>query len=166
MGAFDDILLRAVLVIFAVILMTRLYGLRSFSKMSSFDFSITVAFGSVIGGFVLSPDTDIAVGAFAVLAIFLVQIALGYLRTHMSGVAGMIDNAPLLLMRDGEILPDALKEAHMTEADLIAKLREANVLSFAQVRAVVMEATGDISVLHQSGAAPDIERMIADVRVP
>jgi len=31
---------------------------------------------------------------------------------------------------------------------LYSKLREANVIQFSQVKAVVFEATGDISVLH------------------
>ena len=36
----------------------------------------------------------------------------------------------------------------MTEDDIYGKLREANVLDFDQVQAVVLESTGDISVLH------------------
>ena len=164
MDPFDDILGRALLVILTVILMTRLQGLRSFSKMSSFDFSITVAFGSVIGGFAISPDADPAIGFFAVIAIFLIQITLSIARRHLPFVPTLIDNQPLLLMRDGEVLDGALDKARMTEADLMAKLREANVLSLQQVRAVVMEATGDISVLHQTEAEIDIDRMIEGVR--
>ncbi|MFB6098832.1 MAG: YetF domain-containing protein [Salinibacter sp.] len=51
-----------------------------------------------------------------------------------------------------EVLSDNLCRANMTEADLRAKLREANVTRLAQVRAVVMGSTGDVSVLH---AHPD-----------
>ena len=164
MDLFDDILGRTLLAILTVILMTRLQGLRSFSKMSSFDFSITVAFGSVIGGVAISPDADPMIGFFAVIVIFLIQIVMSVARRRLGFVPRLIDNTPLLLMRDGAVLDGALDAAQMTEADLMAKLREANVLSMGQVRAVVMEATGDISVLHQSGSAPDIDRMIEGVR--
>lgn len=41
-----------------------------------------------------------------------------------------------------------MQEARITRADLLAKLREANVPRLDQVRAVVMETTGDVSVLH------------------
>jgi uncharacterized membrane protein YcaP (DUF421 family) len=164
MEPFDNILGRALLVILTVILMTRIQGLRSFSKMSGFDFSITVAFGSIIGGFAISPDADPMIGVFAVVTIFLIQGLLAFFRQRLGFVPRLIDNEPLLLMRDGEILTNALRRAQMTEADLMAKLREANVLSFAQVRAVVMESTGDVSVLHQDGAKPDIEKMIEGVR--
>lgn len=161
---FEDVFGRALLVIALVILMTRIQGLRSFSKMSSFDFSITVAFGSIIAGTAMAPDTDPWVGGFAVLSVFLIQIVLSYARPWLGFVPKIIDNDPLLLMRDGEIIDGALKKAQMTRADLMAKLREANVLSFGQVRAVVMEATGDISVLHQTEAEIDIDTMIEGVR--
>ena len=51
-------------------------------------------------------------------------------------------------MREGEIFDAALSETRVARADLIAKLREANALRFLDVRAVVLETTGDISVLH------------------
>jgi uncharacterized membrane protein YcaP (DUF421 family) len=36
----------------------------------------------------------------------------------------------------------------MTSVDLVGKLREANALEFSQIRAVVFEPTGDVSILH------------------
>ena len=59
-----------------------------------------------------------------------------------------MQNAPVFLMRDGEFLEDALRATRVAKSDLVAKLREANVLDLKQVRAVVLETTGDVSVLH------------------
>ena len=39
---------------------------------------------------------------------------------------------------------------------MIAKLREANVLDISEVRAVVLETTGDISVLHGESCAETV----------
>jgi len=50
-----------------------------------------------------------------------------------------------------------LRAVRMTEDDLYAKLREANVTRWDQVRAVVMESTGDVSVLHADPEAPPLE---------
>jgi len=47
-----------------------------------------------------------------------------------------------------DIQHDQLRKAKMTESDLRAKLREANVISYAQIRAVIAETTGHVSVLH------------------
>ena len=59
-----------------------------------------------------------------------------------------IDNSPILLMRDGKILHDNLKKTKITEDELRGKLREANALRLSEVKAVILETTGDVSVLH------------------
>ena len=66
------ILLRAMLVVATIIVLTRLHGLRSFSKMSSFDFAITVSIGSVLAGAVTTLTTGLWVylTALAFLAWF------------------------------------------------------------------------------------------------
>ena len=59
------------------------------------------------------------------------------------------------------ILYENLKKTKMTENDLLSKLRESNVLNFNQVKAVVFEPSGDISVLH--GDVDLEDRIIKDV---
>lgn len=46
------------------------------------------------------------------------------------------------------MINEHLKATKVTPDDIRAKLREANVTDLNQVRAVVLETTGDISVLH------------------
>lgn len=132
----------------AVILYTRIAGLRSFSKMSSFDFAMTVAIGSIIATTVLTSDPPLLQAAAALAALYLLQLGVARLRVRFDSVGRTVDNQAVLLMQDGRIIEDAMRTAAVTRSDLIAKLREANVLRLDQVRAVVLETTGDISVLH------------------
>jgi uncharacterized membrane protein YcaP (DUF421 family) len=147
-----------------LILFTRLVGLRSFSKMSGFDFAITIAIGSVLASVTLWQKPTLWDGAVALGALFGLQFVVGNLRKRLPVVTGLIDNAPLLLMDGTTVLSDNLRRANMTEADLRAKLREANVTQLEQVRAVVMESTGDVSVLHAPPDAPPLDdALLADV---
>tara|TARA_R110002049_G_scaffold139740_2_gene300459 strand:- start:497 stop:1018 length:522 start_codon:yes stop_codon:yes gene_type:complete len=133
----------------SVILLTRVFGKRSFSKMSSFDFACTIAIGSIIASTLLSKSVSLIEGVFGLIIIFLLQGITAYLR-RFSFFSNIVDNKPLFLMKGKEILWDNLKKAQVTEGDLRAKLREANVIELSEVKAVVFEATGDISVLHSS----------------
>jgi len=147
-----------------LVLCTRLVGLRSFSKMSGFDFAITIAIGSVFASVTLWQKPTLWEGAVALGTLFGLQFVVGNLRKRVPGVTALIDNDPLLLMDGTEVLSDNLQRANMTEADFRAKLREANVTQFDQVRAVVMESTGDVSVLHAPPDAPPIDAsLLADV---
>lgn len=76
-------------------------------------------------------------------------------------VRKFIDNQPTLLMRNGEIIDGSLEKCKVTLSDLKAKLREANVIQLSEVKAVVFESTGDISVLHGSNNK-DIDEWLLD----
>lgn len=148
------IMLTALLMVVAVIATIRVVGLRAFSKMSSFDFAITVAIGSIVATTVAS-STPFANGALAVFALLGVQFVIAWMRRH-AAFGSVVDNTPLLLMRDGVFIDAALSASRVTEADVIAKLREANALDLSDVHAVVLETTGDISVLHGGSALDDM----------
>lgn len=153
------IVLTAVGIYLAVIIFTRLAGKRSFSKMSSFDFAMTVAVGSVIASTVLSASVSLIDGIVGLGTIYLLQISIAILR-RFELIQKTVDNSPLLLMDGKEVLHENLKKARVSEDDLRGKLREANVLHLGQVRAVVFETTGDISVLHTDDSNQEIEEWL------
>jgi len=142
----SGILLSTLLIYAGLILFVRINGLRSFAKISGHDFAVTVAIGSILATSVLSKEPSILQALLAIGGLLLWKTLISYMRTHLQ--FSIFDNEPCVVMRDGEILHDALKGTNFTEHDLYAKLRESNVLNLGQVRAVVVESTGDFSVLH------------------
>ncbi len=151
------IALSAVAMYVVVILLTRLAGVRSFSKMSGFDFAVTVAIGSVLGSVIIAEDPPIANGVTTLICLFGLQIGMAILRSRFTGLQRLTDNKPRLIMIGKEVQHDQLKKAKMTEDDLWGKLREANVFQFSQVLAVIAETTGDVSVLHTTEDMREIQ---------
>ena len=143
------IMLSALLMLAVVVAIIRVVGLRSLSKMSSIDFAVTVAIGSIIGSVVVS-SASVAEGALAVGSLLAVQWLIAHFRRRSFG-SRVVDNTPILLVRDGEFIDDALTDARVTQSDIYAKLRQANVHSMEAVIAVVLETTGDISVIDGDG---------------
>ncbi len=150
------ICITAIGIYLAVIVFTRLAGKRSYSKMSSFDFAMTVAIGSIIATTVLSKSVSLADGVVGLAMVYILQLLVATLR-RSSQVQKLVDNTPLMLMDGTKILHENLKKAKVTESDLKSKLREANVLELSQIRAVVFEATGDIAVLHSKDKNVELE---------
>jgi uncharacterized membrane protein YcaP (DUF421 family) len=153
------ILLSTVLIFVAVLVATRITGLRSFSKMSSFDFAMTVAVGSLMASTALTGSTPVLAGVVGLVGLYGFQWMVAQLRQRSNTAGGLIDNTPTVLMVGPTMLRDHLRAVRVTESDVRAKLREANVLQYEQVHAVVLETTGDISVLHGDGPLdPDLLR--------
>lgn len=140
-----------------VVILVRINGLRSFSKMTNFDFVMTVAVGSLLAGASQSTTwTAFAQTFTAMAALFLVQYLTARLRKFSDTFESLMQNRPVLLMRDGKMIEESLVATRVARDDVIAKLREANVLNFSEVRAVVLETTGDISVLHGEECSEDL----------
>ncbi len=133
----------------ALLVLTRVMGLRSFAKMSSFDFAITVAFGSILASTILAKDPPLMTGAFALAVLYVLQFSISKSRRLTKTVEHLVDNEPLLVMAGEQILEQHLDAARMTEEDLKSKLRGAGITHPEQVLAVVFETTGAVSVLKQ-----------------
>lgn len=144
-----ETVLGSLLIFVVIIVLTRLIGLRSFAKFTAYDFAFTVAIGSIISS-TLTSSTTITHGAVAIGSLLGLTFVFSFLQRKSSLLNNAISNKPLLLMDKQEILYQNLKYARIEKTQLIAKLREANVLDFKQVEAVVLESTGDISVLHKT----------------
>lgn len=154
----------SLLILYAmVITLTRLFGLRSFSKMSAADFAMTIAVGTIFGGAIANPRPTVLVAALALTLLFSGQLFIAKLRRHSGKARALLDNEPIYLLKDGQLLPDNLSRTGVSVADVRAKLREANAVNLSQVAAVVFETTGDVTVLHGKDITVD-QFVVHDVR--
>jgi len=159
-------LLGSIILFFVIVLLTRIFGLRSFAKFTAYDFAFTIAIGSILSA-ILTSSTTVVHGSVAIAALLLLTFLFAYLQKNVAAVKILISNKPLLLMDGNKILDNNLKSARIEKDQLKAKLRESNVLNYDQVIAVVLETTGDISVLHKSSADSNEkfnQDLIKDVR--
>lgn len=100
-------------------------------------------------------------GALGPAVLYALQYLVANLRRR-DLLLGLVDNRPILLMAGSEVLEPNLRHAPVGLEELWAQLRMAGVHRREQVQAVVMETTGDTSVL-RAGQPLDAELM-RDVR--
>jgi uncharacterized membrane protein YcaP (DUF421 family) len=157
------IMLTSIGIYMAVIIYTRIFGKRSFSKMSSFDFAMTVAVGSIIATTVLSETVSFLEGAAGLLFIYALQLVAAYFRRY-KWFRKMIDNTPTLLMDGPVMLTENMNAVRVTEGDLRAKLRESNVVKLSEIKAVIFETTGDMVVIHKDNKENIEDWILKDVQ--
>lgn len=139
-----SIALSAVLIYLLLLAFSRIVGPRSFARFTAFDYAVTVALGAMVG----ATSTGVVMlihGVIGVSVLFSLRWIVARLRPH--GLAKLVDNAPILLMNGPKILPEFLERAKITEEDLLQSLRRKGITNLNQVKAVVMERDGSVSVL-------------------
>lgn len=140
-------LIIGVLAYFGLILLLRISGKRTLSKMNAFDFIVTVALGSTLATVLLSKDIALAQGLLAFAMLIALQFLITWTSVRVRWVRRMVTGEPTLLLHRGQPLPKALHRTRVTEDELGAAIRLAGLTNFNDVQSVVLETDGSISVV-------------------
>lgn len=141
------VLAVGVLAYIGLILLLRLSGNRTLSKMNSFDLVVTVAFGSTLSSLLISKDVTLAQGLVAIALLVFLQYAITWLSVRSGFISQAVKTRPTLIVRDGRFLPAAMKKVRVTEDEVRGALREKGLGGMEQVAAVVLDTDGKLSVI-------------------
>ncbi len=146
-------LIEAVVFYFYAILLLRLAGKTTVGTARIFDFVSTVAMGTMIGSTIISSTIALTTGMVGLTALVALQWSVAYASSRSGRFYRITTNTPRLLYDGSRFLTQNLLDERVSQGEVIAKIRESGHLSPESVRAVVLETTGDVTVL----ASPDGE---------
>ena len=136
-----------VLAYVALVLMLRVSGKRTLSKMNVFDLIVTVALGSTLASVLLSKDVALAEGVLALALLILLQFLVAWSSVRSSAFSRLVKASPRLLFSGGQYLSSAMRSERVTEAEVLAAMRASGMASLGEVGAVVLETDGSFTVL-------------------
>jgi uncharacterized membrane protein YcaP (DUF421 family) len=130
-----------------LIVLLRLTGKRTLSKMNAFDLVVTVALGSTLATVLLDQDVALAQGVLAFAVLVGLQFIITWTSVRVPWVRKLVTGEPTLLLYRGQYLPRALRDVRITEEEVRAAVRSAGLSSLAEAEAVVLETDGSVSVV-------------------
>jgi len=130
----------------ALMVLLRMSGKRTLTKLNAFDLVITVALGSTLATVVLSKDVALAEGVLAQGLLAGLQYAITWSSVRFRRVEDAVKSEPTLLLHQGRFLDGAMMAQWVTRTELLAVLRGSNVASPEDAAAIVLETDGSFSV--------------------
>ncbi len=146
--------LVGVLAYTGLILMLRISGKRTLSKMNAFDLVATVALGSTLATILLSKDVALAEGIVAFAMLIFLQFIVTWLSVRSKMVHNLVKSEPALLLHHGRFLEQAMKRERVTQDEVRAAVRAQKIGTLNEVEAVVLETDGSFTVLREAGDGP------------
>jgi uncharacterized membrane protein YcaP (DUF421 family) len=140
-----SIVLSAAAVFLLVWVVVRLVGKRELSEMAPFDFVILVVMGDLIAEGVIAEDTSLTGALIAVSTFGVLTVLVSWLSWRSPGHRGVFEGVPTLLIRNGEIVDEAMKIERLNLADLLAAARQQGIADLDDVRWAVLEQDGKFS---------------------
>ena len=133
-----------------IILLVRLAGKRSLSKLNAFDLIVTVALGSTLATVLLSSDIALAEGLTAFALLVGLQFVITWLSVRTGAVPRLVKSEPTLLAFRGRMRDDALRSQRVNGVEVLQAVRQHGFASLADVHAVVLETEGSFSVIAEA----------------
>jgi uncharacterized membrane protein YcaP (DUF421 family) len=143
------IALCAITAYFVLFLFIRISGKRTLSKLTAFDFVVTITLGSTLSSMILTKVT-IVEGATALAIIILLQYLLAWTAKESKVLEKLINSSPTLVFYQGKFLKEAMDKEVLTEEEVYAEIRKFRMLNVNDVEAVVMELNGELTVIKKA----------------
>jgi uncharacterized membrane protein YcaP (DUF421 family) len=153
-----EIVIRAGVMFVFLWAVTRAVGRSTLGELSTFELLMYVMMGDLIQQSVTQQDYSVTSGVLAISVFALLTVLLSWLQWRFPRTRSVIRGKPVVVVRDGRLLPVAARQQRFTESDLLATARQQGIRDLADVELAILEADGKVSFFtatHQSEGAPD-----------
>lgn len=134
---------------FALVLLLRVSGKQTLSKLNAFNLIVTVALGSTLATVLLSKSVPLLEGLTALIVLASLQYVVAFLSVRSKWFSDLVKSEPTLLLRNGDYLDQALRSQRVTRSEIDAALRQCGIAEPAGAQAVILETDGSMSVVKQ-----------------
>ncbi len=148
-----EIVLRTAVMYLYTLALVRVLGKRGLGQLSPFELVIIVALGSAVGDPMFYVDVPIVHGIIVITAVVALERTLVKFTERNKRVERLIESIPVLLVRDGVLLAEALDQEDLSQSEVFMGLREKGVEFLGEVRRAYLEPSGHISVFKEKSPA-------------
>jgi len=135
----------------AIVVLLRVSGKRTLSKMNAFDFVVTIALGSALSATILDENISLAEGATAFAVLIGAQYVITWLSYRSAGFRDLMKASPRMVYYQGAFLQGAMRSERVTESEVRAAIRAEGGATLEDVAAVVLETDGSFTVVKELG---------------
>jgi uncharacterized membrane protein YcaP (DUF421 family) len=147
-----DALLRGFGVYLFLLVVFRATGKRTLAQITMFDFVLLLIVSEATQQALLGDDFSVTNGCLIVLVLLICDRSLDLVTHRVPRLDRWLNDVPLILVKDGEVLQTRLDWARIGLDDILEQARQAQGLErLDQIRFAVLERNGAISIIPVRG---------------
>lgn len=153
-----------------VTLAIRLMGKRQIGDMQPNELVITLLISEIAAIPLQDSQQPISVGVAAILVLVFIEIIISILSMKSFYIRRLLNGRSVVIIKNGTIDQNAMRNVRMTVIDLIELLRDKDVFDISDVAFAVLEVNGNLSVLLKKDIQPvtpkDIKLNVNETKLP
>ena len=143
-------LVRTIILYLAIIAAVRIMGKRQISQLQTSELVVTM----LISDLAVIPMQDsgqpLFSGIIPIFVLIALEVFLSYVMLKSSKVRRAICGKPVVIIRDGQILQENMRELRLSIEDLFEQLRQKDVFALGDIAYAIVETNGTLSVVKKA----------------
>lgn len=144
-------ILRTIILYISLIIATRIMGHRQVGILSGHNYLVAAGIVSLAAVRMVNPESSLTSGLVIVFVYCGINLLLSFIDSKLPK---LIDRGSIILMQNGILLKNNMKDAHITIDNLLAQLRLKGAHNLSEIHTIILEPNGKISVIKRSHAVP------------
>ena len=149
-----EILIKLALGLVSLVFVINVTGKGNLAPNSAIDQIQNYVLGGIIGGVIYSSSITILQYAEILIMWTILVLLLKWLTNNVGFVKQMIDGKPTMLIKNGEIDPEACRSVGLSASDVALKLRSQGIFQLKEVKRAVQEQNGQLIVVQNGDENP------------
>ena len=145
-----DLVLRAIVVFFFVLILTRVIGRRELSQLAPFDLILLIILGDALQQGLTQDDYSLTGAILVVGTLAVLQVFTTWVSFRLPFTRRLLEGEPLIVVEDGKAIEKNLRRERLTLEEVMESARMHEIGSLDEVRWAVVERNGEISFLKKS----------------
>lgn len=148
-----ETVLRVAFIYAFILAVLRVMGKRELSQLTPLELVMLMLIPELVAQGVLREDFSMTNAVIAVTTLTSLVFVTSLLSYRFKRVSEVLDGKPTLLVERGRLLPDALARERVPPGEVASEVRRAGVERLEDVRWVVLEPGGKVSVIREEADA-------------
>jgi uncharacterized membrane protein YcaP (DUF421 family) len=147
MEGYLNIALKSIAVYVFIVAAIRVFGKKEFAQLSIIDLVFILLISNSVQNAMVGADSSLEGGLVAAFSLFLMNYLFKKISLFSKGFSKAVEGEPIMLIYQGKVKLNGLKNAQISIEQLNAVVREHGVESVELVNLAMFEVDGNISVL-------------------
>jgi uncharacterized membrane protein YcaP (DUF421 family) len=161
---------QTALIFLTLLVLARLLGKTQVGQLTFYEYICGITIGSVSANVMASEPGQVWSHYYDLLLFCGLTFLAARVTLLGRPLRKLIEGSPTLVIDNGRILREKLREQRMDVDELMGQLREQGIFDVAEVQYAVLETTGGLSVLQKAAYKPvvrqDLNIAAAEARLP
>lgn len=145
-----DIVVRAAVMYFFVLLVTRIVGRRELSSLEPFDLVLLIVIGDLVQQGVTQNDFSMTGLMLAVGTIAVLQAGVSFVGYKSKRAALVLEGEPIVIVQDGQLLDANLRRERLDPGEVLESAREQGMGNLDEIAWGIMETSGKFTFIKKS----------------